>query len=149
MVSHPIETFFPGLTADIYRITSPRTPSYNCVAWALGHVETWWWPDPMEQAFWPPGVPRRETVDVFIHTFGTLGYVPCETPEVEPGFEKVAIFVNPAGKPTHVARQLPNGVWTSKLGKLEDIEHTNLDSLSGYQYGSVALFLKRPIQEQT
>ena len=144
-----IERIFPGLRIDVYSITSPRTPSYNCVAWAVGQVETWWWPDPMEQAFWPFGIPRRETIDVFIQAFSTLGYVLCATADVEPGFERIAIYVNSARKPTHVARQLPNGTWTSKLGKLEDIEHATLDGLNGSPYGSVALFMRRPIQQQT
>lgn len=148
MVRHPIEVVFPKLTTEVYRITSPKTALYNCVAWAAGQVEAWWWPDPMEQAFWPLGIPRRETLDVFIQAFGTIGYVPCETSDLEPCFEKIAIYVDALGKPTHVAKQLPDGNWTSKLGKLEDIEHATLAGLTGFQYGSVALFLKRSLQEQ-
>ncbi len=102
----------------------------------------------MEQSFWPSGIPRRETIDVFIQAFGTLGYIPCPTADVEPGFEKIAIYVNPARKPTHVARQLPTGKWTSKLGKLEDIEHESLNGLRGSSYGSEFFFLKRPIINQ-
>jgi hypothetical protein len=44
--------------------------------------------------------------------------------------------------PTHAARQLPNGRWSSKLGKLEDIEHA-LDDICGSAYGSVVPVLKR------
>ncbi|MCY7407984.1 MAG: hypothetical protein LH631_11575, partial [Alkalinema sp. CAN_BIN05] len=44
-------------------------------------------------------------------------------------------------RPQHVARQLPNGLWTSKLGRLEDIEH-ELDGLSGDLYGTVQKFMK-------
>ena len=41
--------------------------------------------------------------------------------------------------------QLPNGVWTSKLGKLEDIEHQRLEGLTGggFAYGSVRMFLRK------
>ena len=149
MVNHNLELYFPGLATSSYQIASPPTPSYNCIAWAVAQADAWWWPDRMEQSFWPPGIPRREDIDAFIQAFSELGYAPCQSADLEPRFEKIAIYVNPDGKPTHVARQLSNGTWTSKLGKLEDIEHATLDSLNGSQYGSVALFLKRPIQERT
>lgn len=58
------------------------------------------------------------------------------------GFQKVAFFVGANGVPTHAARQLPSGLWTSKLGEWEDIEHT-LHALEGDIYGTVALLLKR------
>ena len=48
------------------------------------------------------------------------------------------------GEPTHAARQLPNGKWTSKLGRWEDIEH-DLEGLTGEMYGSVQQILKRQI----
>ncbi|TAF36353.1 MAG: hypothetical protein EAZ69_10585 [Oscillatoriales cyanobacterium] len=48
------------------------------------------------------------------------------------------------GIPTHAARQLANGKWTSKLGWLEDIEH-ELDGLTGDRYGVVGQILKRAV----
>lgn len=45
--------------------------------------------------------------------------------------------------PKHAARQLASGRWTSKLGKLEDIDHA-LHDLEGMLYGAVVLFMKRP-----
>jgi len=45
--------------------------------------------------------------------------------------------------PTHAARQLENGRWTSKLGELEDIEH-DLHHLASGAYGAVVQILKRP-----
>lgn len=44
---------------------------------------------------------------------------------------------------TRRARQLPSGLWTSKLGEMEDIEHT-LRGLKGDIYGAATGFLKRP-----
>lgn len=61
----------------------------------------------------------------------------------EEGFEKIAIYIDSHGKPTHAARQLSSGKWTSKLGQLEDIEHSNLDDVTGLHYGSVGAILKR------
>lgn len=65
---------------------------------------------------------------------------------MEQGYEKVALYVDHDGKPTHAARQLPTGRWTSKLGKIEDIEH-ELEGIAGSVYGSVAKILKRPMKK--
>jgi hypothetical protein len=64
--------------------------------------------------------------------------------EAEPGFEKVALFADASGMPQHAARQLATGRWTSKLGRMEDIEHA-LRDLEGGIYGSVVLLLKRSV----
>ncbi len=62
--------------------------------------------------------------------------------------EKLALFVH-RDKVVHVARQLPSGLWTSKLGQSFDIEHP-LAALEGDLYGSVALVFGRPrASEQT
>lgn len=65
--------------------------------------------------------------------------------ELDDGYEKVALYVDNAGIPTHMARQLPNGEWTSKLGQLEDISHNDLDALEGTQYGRLYCILARLI----
>jgi hypothetical protein len=141
------ETLFPGLRTTVYRVTSPRTKDYNCIAWAAGDTLKWWWPteDPFDEPpFWPPGVPREETLSAFVAALGTVGYGPAAGDASEPGFEKGALFADARGTPTHAARQLPNGRWTSKLGKSEDIEH-DLYALEGDMYGAVAHVLKRPL----
>lgn len=54
-------------------------------------------------------------------------------------------------EPTHMARQLPDGTWSSKLGPNEDITHFTLDALESYgrahgardEYGCDVLYLKR------
>jgi hypothetical protein len=94
-------------------------------------------------AFWPAGARREETIAAFVEAFQTLGYVLCPDDRLEPGFEKVALYARD-GAPKHAARQLPNGRWTSKLGELEDVEHT-LDGITGNWYGAVVHVLKRPI----
>jgi hypothetical protein len=42
-----------------------------------------------------------------------------------------------------MARQLPSGQWTSKLGEMEDIQHAALQQLDGLSYGRVVQYLKR------
>jgi hypothetical protein len=141
-----IEKTFPGLRGSGYKVTSPPDDLYNCIAWAAGDVNSWWWPDEPDQpdsAFWPPGVPRLETLDTFRQAFATLGYEICDDGRPEPGYEKIALFAL-GGLPKHAARQLPNGRWTSKLGPMEDIEH-ELGALTGSVYGSVAFLMKRAV----
>ena len=139
-----LEMVFPGLGASSFRVTSPAARDYNCIAWAAGDTARWWWPDkdPDAALYWPPSVPVEETLGAFAAAFATRGYAPCSSEQLEPGFERVALFVS-AGVPTHAARQLSSGRWTSKLGLREDIEH-DLHAVSGELYGTVALLLKRP-----
>ncbi len=138
--SEYIEKFFPNLKNTYYQITSPQTRKYNCIAWAASDQKEWWWP--IHSGYWPEGAPRENTVRAFIIAYGLLGYSICDNGELEIGFEKIALYtIN--GVPSHAARQLDNGNWTSKLGPLEDIEHT-LEGLIGDMYGVVTQFLKRP-----
>jgi len=139
-----IEKFFPDLLRTGYLITSPATPEYNCIAWAANDTEVWWEPDSLDLYYWPPGIPRTYTLDAYIEAYKTLGYSVCGDAEYESDFEKVAIYADSNGKPTHAAKQLDSGKWTSKLGRLEDIEHTDLDSIINPIYGTPVVYLKRP-----
>jgi hypothetical protein len=130
----------PRLTADNYRETSPATWEYNCVAWAVGVVDAWWWPLPGH--FWPEGVPREETIPAFLAAFALHGFLPHPTTDLEPDLEKVALYATSL-TPTHAARQLPNGWWTSKLGPAIDIEHQTLEDVAGGAYGEVVAVLSR------
>src|SRR5262249_31522097 len=145
-MSDELEAFFPGLQGTAYRVTSPPTPSYNCVAWAAGEAQNWWWPGFDPKDYWSPGVARVETLVAFIAAFATLGYEACADDALEPGFEKVALFADLQSISTHAARQLPDGRWTSKLGELDDIEHS-LRDVEGSIYGTVVQFLKRLIDQ--
>jgi hypothetical protein len=141
----PLEEAFPGLARGGYRVTSPANKDYNCIAYAAGDTEHWWWPAPPDvtDAYWPQAAPRAETVEAFRAAFNSLGYTECANEDLEPGFEKVAIFADSQGIPLHAARQRPGGVWTSKLGEREDIDHA-LRDLEGTAYGAVVLIMKRP-----
>ncbi len=137
---------FPRLESAPYEVTSPEDVKYNCVAWAAGRTEVRrrWWPAPSPFYYWPVE-PREETVSGFIRAFSHLGYAVCDTSDLEPGYEKLAIYADDTDMPTHMARQLPSGHWTSKLGELEDIQHLTLDQLTGSDYGRVVQFLRRKI----
>jgi hypothetical protein len=132
---------FPRLHPGNHEITSPATPRYNCIAWVAGDDERTWWPDIDGVAYWPANVPRVETMEAFVDAFRTLGSLPCEDGEFEPGHEKIALYAH-QGVPTHAARQLPDGRWSSKLGRSVDIAHTP-DALDGPLYGAAVLYLRR------
>jgi hypothetical protein len=137
-----LEVVFPGLVGKEYRVTSPKDATYNCIAWAAGVTDDWWWPDKAGQGHWPTGVPREATIDAFRRMFALLGFEQCSTEDSDPDFEKIALFTTEAGVPKHAARQLATGRWTSKLGIFEDIEH-DLRDIEGAVYGSVALIMSR------
>ena len=126
-----------------YTVTSDATVDYNCVAWAAESADAWWWPN--DQYYWPEGIARRETLEAFQQLFESRGYQACDSAVLESGFEKVAIYTNAAGVPTHASRQLPDGRWTSKMGSEEDITHESLSAVTGRQYGRPTLFLKRSL----
>jgi hypothetical protein len=90
-----------------------------------------------------PPVNREESLSSFIDAFGTLGYELADSGGYERGFEKVAIFASTDHVPTHMARQLVDGSWTSKLGRLEDIAHVDVNGVGGTEYGEVVAFLRR------
>lgn len=138
-----LERLFPNLARSGYRLCSPPDPSYNCIAWAAGQSgPPWWWPDPLGVNWWPKGVPRVVTLGAFTAAYGTLGYQPCGLQSaLIAGIEKIAIYTQQA-IPTHAARQLPTGLWTSKIGQSVDIEHSLL-ALDGGLYGNVAVILQR------
>ena len=130
-----------------FNLTSLESTAYNCIAWAAGEIHRAWWPDSQNTAHWPDGVPREPTVAAFVAAFETLGYEPCADGAAELGFEKVAIYTL-NGKPTHAARQLPSGSWTSKLGKWVDIEHATAESVATFPkcsvYGTPTQYMRRP-----
>lgn len=141
-MSSELEDYFPNLAQTGYEVTSPRTYDYNCFAWAVEEDDRWWSPVSKEDYYWPEGAPTDLTLDSIIQTFGMLGFQPCERADLEPGFQKIAIFVDANGEPTHATRQLPNGKWTSKLGDWEDISH-ELKGIEGEKYGNVYKILRR------
>ncbi len=137
-------TWYPLLDPQNYVVTSDETDDYNCVGWAAIPDDPFqWWPLPdAPEYYWPPGARRDETIEAFIEGFGTLRYQVCEAGDLEPGVEKIAIYAL-RGVPTHVARQLSDGRWTSKLGVWEDIEHHASRDLAGGRYGSPEVFMSR------
>lgn len=149
MPKEEIEQDFPKLAEEDWQITSEIDPAYNCVAFAVGDTNQFWDPNcvGVRGYYWPPGVPREDTIQAWVKVFEIHGFKLCEGGSPEAGFEKLAIYIDDDGVPNHVARQLPTGQWISKLGKIEDIEHNAVSGLEGDAYGKATVFLKRPIRK--
>ena len=138
---------FPNLAEENLRVTSPCTKGYNCFAWAAGYTNKWWCPF----RHWPHDIPKEVTIDALIAVFCKERYARCVDESLEKGFEKIVIYAQKKDGeliPTHAARQLHNGWWTSKLGAEYDIEHRNIDDLMGDDYGEPVIFMKRPVNHR-
>jgi hypothetical protein len=135
---------FPLLASDGGVETHPQSVVYNCIAWAAGRTDAWWWPEGESAVYWPARVPREETVEAFTRAFSGLGYELCLSGEFESGWERIALYCLD-GRPTHAARQLPDGKWTRKLGNGPVVTHNTPHGVEGPVYGSVVRYLRRPI----
>jgi hypothetical protein len=127
--------------------TAPLPKGYNCIAFAAGHTDKAWWPHLTNKVFfWPPHLKREfpgvETQENFIQVFQWKGYTKCNNGQPFKGIEKIVIFLL-NGRPTHAARQLESGLWTSKCGRLEDIRHETLAAVEGKMYGKAVIFMHR------
>jgi hypothetical protein len=145
-----LEEKFPKLRNGGYSIRSPREPGYNCVAFAVGNPTRYWqWMKyPTKGYYWPPGIEGDDTVDAWAKVFEIHGYKRCEDGNVEINTDKIAVYADADGTPTHVARfDSAVGKWVSKLGRRGyDIQHDSHELLEGHdedEYGRVAVFLKR------
>jgi len=107
-MSERLLSAFPGLRTTSFQVTSPSDPIYNCIAWAASSTAEWWWPvEDARRTHWPEGVLREITLNSFVAAFQTLGYSISSDETLEAGFEKVALFVDSLGRPSHASLQLP------------------------------------------
>lgn len=145
-ISEELFYYFPKLREDpLFRVTSPDTFAYNCIAWAMNDNthRVWPWADDNQTVVWPDGIPHFLNLRNLIRAFNRMGYRRCKSEALEYGKEKVAIFSNKeCNEFTHATRQLPDGSWTSKIGDMNDIRHS-LHALEGDIYGNVAVIMQR------
>lgn len=138
-----IEQLFPGLCGTSWAIKSRKTKRYNCFAWAAREKHRRW--DFRKGAFWPKGVKRLSGIAYLVGAFQTEGFNVCtqgDCQTYDPSFDSIVVYaLNTRG--THAARLLHNGMWTSKLGDLEDIEHQTPEAVSGTVYGNPRVYMKR------
>ena len=146
MSAPELEAEFPGLVSTAYEITSPHDPKYNCVAYALGDLNHFWYDANVKGYYWPPGEPSADTLEGWLSVFAIHGYEESDDDTLDPSYEKIAIYAGNEG-PEHVARQKASGLWTSKMGKGRDIDHAKLAALEGDFYGKVVKIMGRPCKE--
>lgn len=145
---------FPRISIDNTVITSSDNPIYNCIAWAaIGDPSwqtfpaNWWWPiSNGNYTVWPEGCPQSLEIESFCKMFEIIGFTSSEDGSFEAGLEKIAIYIDKDNKPTHAARQLSDGKWTSKLGQSFDIVHDTPHVLTGPTYGDPVIYMQRPRQ---
>tara|TARA_R110002124_G_scaffold262626_1_gene428743 strand:+ start:1231 stop:1656 length:426 start_codon:yes stop_codon:yes gene_type:complete len=135
------KTHFPNLSDVAKKKTSESNPNYNCIAWAFKDNRRFWWPD--RRAYWPMDITGLNQLVAFERLFAAQGWEKTNDSNVEPNYEKVALFAL-NGIPTHAARLLENGYWTSKLGVEIDISH-GLRELDGPAYGTILQIYRKAI----
>jgi hypothetical protein len=144
------ETVFPNLRTSDYRVESPPTERYNCVAHAAGDQNHKWAcpavPEP--GYYWPEGAERGDHVEALVSAFVMIGYQVCTDGALEEGYEKVALYVDADGYWSHVAKQEQDGSWSSKLGDREDIRHASEHAFAGSLYGQVVHYMSRSLAVQ-
>jgi len=138
-----LEDDFPGLRDGAYAITSPKDPTYHCVSWAVGDTKNFWDDIGVKGYYWPPGVPSADSLAGWVAVFRLHGYAETDDDGFEPQDEKIAIYASANGVPQHVARQKSSGLWSSKMGKGNDIEH-ELRVIEGELYGEAVVIMRRP-----
>ncbi|MGD0541516.1 MAG: hypothetical protein ABSB33_08360 [Tepidisphaeraceae bacterium] len=128
-------------TSDDFK--SIPTFAYNCVGFAIGDVH-WWDPSGVDGTAWPGDLARDDSVETFLELFRRWGFYSCDNSSYEAGYEKLAVF-GIDGLFEHVAIQVSDNLWISKLGNLEDIQHP-LMPMEGSQYGNICHYLKRDLK---
>jgi hypothetical protein len=130
-----VEAACPRLKQTQYDILRTSAKTYNCIGWALGTSTDWVWPG--------------TSVADFDHLTAAFGYHRIQTLDfrLDMGLKKIVLYgkwVDGKWEPTHMARQMPDGTWTSKLGKLPLIRHLRPSDLNGTSYGKpIAVYVRR------
>ena len=140
---------FPKLATATFEPASKATARYNCLGFAAGDDRHWWEAEANGGRFyWPPSLRRVTTIQTVSEIFTSQGFELTHNHEIEPGYEKIAIYASlETFEFSHIARS-DGTVWKSKLGSGQDIHHYSLGVLEGDEadeYGIVERVLRRPI----
>jgi hypothetical protein len=146
-ITRTLRRDFPNLNYDNCRKTSEATREYNCIAWALEIRNSWLYPDDGNAYLLKKeGSSEIFNLTTIIKSFQNIGYKVEHGNKAKlflPHIQKIAIYTLFNNAPSHVARQLCNGKWTSKLGENIDIEHDTLEVLEGPAYGLVRVIMSK------
>ena len=131
---------FPNLASEGFDIVDEPSTRYNCIAYAAGDTDKWWWLDGVN--YWSPWARPTNRIESLKEAFSALGYEPCDDIGAEADYQKVALY-NIQGEMTQAALQMPSARWRSKMGQGPVIEHRSPQSLSDGIYGRPTIFMRR------
>ncbi|MBI4648181.1 MAG: hypothetical protein HY738_16760 [Bacteroidia bacterium] len=131
---------FPNSFDAQFEISSPKTCKYNCLAWAMNDNTKWW--DYEDDYYWVAGIEKNGKLKTFIKLLECFNYKKTNTASYESGYDKIALFSKDKIECTHLAKQLKEEIWTSKLGSSYDVLHT-LKGIENGIYGDVKIIMKR------
>jgi hypothetical protein len=132
---------FPNSLTEPFEKTSEQTDDYNCIAWAYGINNKKLWPNALGYD-WPRDVPNVPKLESFIILFEKIGFKKCKNGCLKIGYDKIAIYCDIKGEPKHASKQLSDGKWSSKLGRMEDVSHTVFSMSDGF-YGNITTYMER------
>lgn len=140
---------FRGLRNAQWDIKSKADINYNCIAWSAGEKHRRWdlsdHPGTHLPSYWPEGVKKSEGIAYLIAAMMKEGFVVCEREEAvtyDPEFDTIVVYERDA-KWEHAARLLHNGMWSSKIGYFNDIQHDSPEAIAGRDYGHPFKYMKR------
>jgi hypothetical protein len=140
---------FPDLRHDPnFKLLSPCTYEYNCIAWAMGLDNVWVDPFPDAGHWWPDGVERGLSPEHLIAAFKAVGFEISSDAEPEAGFDKVALYKN-GDEWSHATRIVERGIESSKFGSAWDGQHSHnlchdeTDGKVSNPYGNIFAYMKR------
>lgn len=96
--------------------------------------------------YWPPDALRdndNDGIEALKRAFASLGFEDRDNDDLEPGYQKVAVYAQRNDDWLHAAIQESNGEWSSKLGVSYDIRHKTPQCVEGPTYGKVVGFMKK------
>jgi hypothetical protein len=133
------EAHFPQLGGNDFTFESPKDEDYNCVAWIQETRDDW-------IQFKDANGNLDVNLNRYVEYFKELSYEISDDKILQDGIVKIAIYYDKATNEfKHVARQLSDGRWASKLGDWEDIIHLSPEVLLGKTYGNSLLLMQRKV----
>ncbi|HYE53679.1 MAG TPA: hypothetical protein VD996_02510 [Chitinophagaceae bacterium] len=146
LTKEEMESLWPDLKeGENFHFTSLKKRGYKCVWYALmldrGDIDMLWFRDFYNLDPATLDHSAKGYAKCFQQYFG---FEECLSKEYEEGFIKIVLYEDKNQDFKHVARVLPNGYFTSKMGNYEDIQHS-LEAVCGNEYGYPVLYMKKSV----
>ncbi len=124
-----------------FKLLSPFSFQYNCIAFALGMTDRWVDHENIPWHWWPP-VEKGAKIEHLIKAFNFFGFEECGMDDtIDELYDKVALYQTD-DQWTHAARIVKRGILHSKFGESYDGIHSSGNVLH-LQYGKICLIMRR------